>query len=193
MVDIEKINEILSEIIEYKPSPLFRFGGLATLDKKLSKKCYPKEDALNSFNISEFVEEDYGDENYNIDDAQATDSPSGVLQSKQEELQREVDYTSEDRSVLYGYTTDQYDEVNAYLWDTIVRNSPMPTKVEKNDSVYLESDETNVGYIEMTIGDFSEKLTNIIDKSPRLQENCVLYRSGIFLKDLKIKIISIHI
>lgn len=195
------------------------------IDKKVISKSI--DDAIVkcgptiSMRISAFNPKDFKSEKYSRKDGQiktAKRSPVGKLQQLQEDLQDEIDYTNEEKSMLSQYSIDffpftayfykdafpeYFRKMNCFKWEWGGKNGneriykqPLELidfglddftgydaqKGEYPDGSYMTYD-GSIGTIPFMKG--IEILDNMIARSPPLQENTLLYRIGVFDKNLK--------
>ena len=142
----------------------------------IESKChdYPKAVALRNYDASTYTVESYAP---GQDYTDTDNSPVGELQQKQEELQSNVDYTYEDKCVLNYYGNSSFGLINDYLWDNLYLNNlifDINGNPIKKDLFLYAGDEV----IHKSIPEQVKILSNIIDKSPRLQKDSILYRAG---------------
>lgn len=168
----------------------------------------------------------YKTERYSRKDGQiktAERSPVGALQQRQEDLQDEIDYNNEEKSMLseysvdfaqfsayyyhypYGYTEDLGEGtswmVDCYKWEYDENGKRVFKKplelIDFNIHDFTDYNAQTGHYSDgswMRYDDYLyqipfmkgiEVLDNMIDKSPPLQDNTVLYRVGVFDPNLK--------
>jgi len=156
-------------------------------------KChdYPKLIALRNFNESNFTTEDYQGQETEI-----IPSPVGILQNIQAMEQEKVEYESLERGVCKDYSTNSYIPINMYLngvedWEDrckwivyhIDGKTVMPVLDfdKDNDPNYEGSP-----WVDMTIPEEIQTLSQAIDKSPRVQVDSLVYRYGALPDDLPV-------
>ena len=172
---------------DYKNDILNALLDNGIINSDLYEKCRgyksPSQRAK-EFDASKFIEEDY-DEDSEIYDTQQDSSVLGDLELRQWELQRKKEYTDEDISILTEYKISSYDEINDYLWGNLVGFGDNQRHLTDDDEIYLER-EVNGDDVSLTLKELTDKLSNIIDKSPRLQQDTILYHSGAFNGSLEV-------
>ena len=158
------------------------------LEKSLQAKCheYPKSIALKYYNEHKenFVTETYG---YGVD-SRTIPSPVGRLQQIQADLQEEIYYESLERGVLRDYSTNSFIPLSLMLngvpdWEDICRFigydfgngfvMPVLDFDKDNDPNYEGSP-----WVDMSMPQESKMLSQAIDKSPRVQSDCIVFRYG---------------
>ena len=146
-----------------------------TNDKRY--KCKPgyksPKQRFEEFDALSFREEDYQGQDSSVYDPEDYNSPTGELQKQQESLQDDVNYTDEDKALIEGYQSDFFEQMNSYLYGK--------GEYEDNDKIYLTVDGEDVP---LSLKEGCEKLSEVIHKSPSLQENTVLWRGGEFPSDI---------
>lgn len=184
-------------------------------------KCGPTiKQRLSSFNPKDFKSEKYSRKNGQI--RSANPSPIGPLQKLQEDLQGNVDYTNEEKSMLSMYSVNFWPwsgwfyhkgsaygwELDVYKWhwegdysDGTLRHvleepktfkefgvydfEGFDTEKERYDDGTIQSDDSPHRLGSVPFPKSIEILDNMIEKSPPLQQNTVLYRVGFFDENLK--------
>lgn len=152
MVSKETIEQILSNIIDLTDA------------EKCNKPNYkaPNERA-EIFNEKDFAEEFYEDEDYahpNVIDY-GWESPQGMIQWKQSELQENVNYTHDELDIAQEWSTSLFLQLNRWLFKGEGKGSD---RYDYNDDYTLKK--------------ASDILSKAIQKSPKLQESVVTYRYG---------------
>lgn len=143
-------------------------------------KCgdYPKAKALREYNEnpSRFKTEQY-DTNPN-----QIPSPIGRLQKIQEDLQSNVEYEELEKGVAHAYSTNDFTPINDFVYKKKGWDRPKPFHsgiIDRNGGfekkAVLNGDE---GWAFKTVPEEIELLDSLIEKSPPLQEDTVLYRYG---------------
>lgn len=174
MVSKEQIESILNHIIN-DPTETDKCGsgnsgsggGKKNPKKKPSKKKpkTPKQ-IFEEFDAKKFAKEEYTNEAYAHPDKIDLDweSPQGRLQGIQSDAQWDTDYTFEEESVAYEWSTSLFIPLNSYLF-----NKPdLFGEMHYGDEVYNGD----------KLSDLSNRLSGVIDKSPRAKEDFVSYRWG---------------
>ena len=166
---------------------------------------------LENFNEKEYSHEEYSpdqdpDNTKNLSENKYTyHSPIGRIQKLQEDLQDQIEYTNIDKAVAeywaYGGSMDMnlsllleknpndnsYNEGDkiGYAMDTKIR-----MKVEGWDEHHpedLDKDVDEVGwYPRFTKSEIIGFFDDLIEKSPRLEESCVMYRCGSLPTGMKV-------
>ena len=193
-------------------------------------KCVTIKERFEGFNAKDYKSEKYSKKLGQIKSAEK--SPVGALQQKQEDLQEEVDYTNEEKSILNSYSVSTFSWFDSYFnkgnghahgqdtiqfgkntrwmldvykWEwteyydeeygTMMERYGFKEPLEYKDfNIYdfegFDAQDRSAGLYDRKIGevDFPKAIDivdNMIDKSPPLQENTVLYRVGVFDPNLK--------
>lgn len=148
-------------------------------------KCqdYPKALALKYYNDHK---DDFQTEVYTTNN-KVLPSPVGKLQSKQAKLQESVDYESLERGVAHDYSTNSYIPLNMMLnnvpdWEKKSRFMGVMSYDFGNGFIMPVLDSPNNDsrgdWVDMSMPQESEMLSNMIDKSPRVAEDTIVYRYG---------------
>ena len=142
-------------------------------------KCddYPKAIELRNFNPQDYQIERY-DEDDDVDNVH--DSPVGELESIQQELQFDMEYSTVEDNIVHGYGQFSFAYVNRFLqgrldWDVYNYYTKMGTL---NPNLHIKRtvgfDEDNHP-VQLTINQYINSLSEIIKKTPPLQQDTVLY------------------
>ena len=161
---------------------------LKAINNAIGKCDYPKAIALREFDEKNYVTETYSSN----EDSHGKSSPIGKLQQEQEDLQASIDYDGLDRAVLGDYGLSSFIPINKYLnqaegWENEVYYTDEngdydPEYDEKTRTLNVRYSDNSDDYDMEYLSVFEEisALNNVIDKSPRLKQDTVLYRYGHF-------------
>ena len=159
---------------------------LEIINKSLQIKChdYPKAIALQYYNEHK---DDFRSEEYPTGvDTETLPSPVGRLQQQQADLQEDIYYESLERGALHDYSTDSFIPLGLMLnnvpnWQDkcgFIRHI-INDKGEFIMPVLDEDYNNGKGrWYNMRITDESDLISQAIDKSPRVVEDCIVYRYG---------------
>lgn len=178
MVEREQIEEIINSILNQDitetdkcSSSSSGSGGGKKKPKKKPSKSKPKE-LFEKFDKKNFQEEEYP----YWQEAQAHPhrigwdwkSPRGTLQKIQHDLQwSEINkYDFSDFEIMRRWSTDIFRHLNSYLFG----------KEDCDGRQWTGKDTISFGGDEVSLKQCADMLSKAIDKSPRLQENCVTYK-----------------
>lgn len=158
-------------------------------EPNIDEKCKPGYISP-SVRASKFNEKEFASEEYNLNQNPHPSedeinmhwsSPQGRLQKIQSDLQKEVDYSNEDIEVTKSWSVSLFIPLNNFLYNGEVDYS---TGVTVRDDSYNPDDfEDTFEYLDKAVHTYSveessDLLSNVIKKSPALQENAVTYRYG---------------
>ena len=164
------------------------------IEKSIYVKChdYPKAIALAYYekHKDEFVSETYP----SGVDTESLPSPVGKLQQIQADLQEEIDYDSLERGVLHDYSTDSFVALGMYLnsvpnWQD---ECDFLTHFISEDGDFmlpvLDEDYNNGEgrWYSMSVQEESDRISKVIDKSPRVQTDCTVFRYGELPLDIQV-------
>ena len=188
----------------------------------LDVKCHITiKERFESFNSKDYKSEKYSRKLGQIKTSEK--SPVGALQQRQEDLQDEIDYTNEEKSMLSLYSISTYEDYASWFykvgifvgnkgWEYNVYKWHWEEQWDEERGMYLTNHvlDDPLTFQDYDVYDFTnwdaqddshvhthddalytvpfpqtlDILDNMIDKSPPLQENTVLYRLGSFDGDL---------
>ena len=166
------------------------------ITKSIETKChdYPKAVALREFeqNKSQYQTETYEYGTY----TRTLPSPVGMLQSIQAEAQSKIEYESLEKGVARDYSTNSYIPLNMMLnnvtdWEKRCRfmgydfGNGFVMAVLDFDK---EEDPNYEGspWVDLSMPQESQILSGMIDKSPRVLRDSIVYRYGELPKDIPI-------
>lgn len=157
------------------------------------EKCgnnYPKAKALKYYNEhkNDFQSEEY------LSNSRRIPSPVGVLQQAQADLQEQIIYDGLEKGVLHDYSTNSFVPLGMYLnnipnWEEECEfigydfgdGFIMPVldydRVD-DDGYTLPQYKDGGARVDLSMPQESEMLSNMIDKSPRVQTDSIVYRYG---------------
>lgn len=166
---------------------------------------------LSAFNPKDYTMEEYGsdqdpDNTKNLPENKYTyHSPIGRLQKIQEDLQDKINYTNVDKGMAEYWSFGGSMDINLSLLlekqpdkmkfsevekESYSMDRKDPYKIEGWDEHHpedLDKDVDEVGWYPMfKKREIIKFMDELIEKSPRLQENCVMYRCGSLPTGLKV-------
>lgn len=156
-------------------------------------KChdYPKSLALKYYDEHK---DDFQSEVYTTNN-EVLPSPVGELQRQQAKLQESIEYESLERGVAMDYSTNSYIPLNMMLnnvpnWEEESRFMGVQSYDFGNGFVMPVLDSPNNDgfgdWVDMSMPQESEMLSNMIDKSPRVASDTIVYRYGELPIDIKV-------
>lgn len=157
-------------------------------------KCndYPKAIALRYYkeHKDNFVSDTYP----TGADTESLPSPVGRLQQIQADLQEQIDYKSLERGVLHDYSTNSFIALGMML-----NNVPnwmdecdfLTHYISDNGDFMLPvldspNNDGRGDWHSMSVQEESDRISKVIDKSPRVQEDCIVYRYGELPLDIEV-------
>lgn len=176
---------------------MVKYGTLIKIIEDYTEKCedYPKANALNYYNEhkKEFKKETW---DKGVDHSQDDESPKGHLFTAQSDLQWNANYTNLQMALLNEYGGSLFKGMAYYNYDLRdkvaygLENQGVDKVGDLEQQIYIPhynenrqwytEEEGHLGgdFQDIKLKEASDEVQRMIDNSPRIQEDCIVWRWG---------------